>query len=109
MKILANMHPVSVLVIILILALFTVALVMLFAVCKTYRRQVKLAQTGDTHRSRVMYDALEDFTAALTEKTAESRSSISKSVESHLMACAIEKARTSGTVVDMAEYRKSLK
>ena len=64
MKILANMHPVSVLVIILILALFTVALVMLFSVCKTYRRQVKLAQTGATHRSRVMYDALEDFTAA---------------------------------------------
>ena len=64
MKILANMHPVSVLVIILILALFTIALVMLFAVCKAYRRQVKLAQTGDTHRSRVMNDALEDFTAA---------------------------------------------
>ena len=58
------MHPVSVLVILLILALFAVSLVMLFAVCKTYRRQAKLALTGDTHRSRVMYDALEDFTAA---------------------------------------------
>ena len=64
MKFLSNMHPVSVLVILLILALFTVSLVMLFAVCKTYRRQAKLALTGDTHRSRVMYDALEDFTAA---------------------------------------------
>lgn len=64
MKFLSNMHPVSVLVILLILALFTVAVVMLFAVCKTYRRQAKLALTGDTHRSRVMYDALEDFTAA---------------------------------------------
>ena len=64
MKLLSNMHPVSVLVIILILALFAVSLVMLFAVCKTYRRQAKLAQTGDTNRSRVMYDALQDFTAA---------------------------------------------
>ena len=64
MKLLSNMHPVSVLVILLILALFAVSLVMLFAVCKTYRRQAKLALTGDTHRSRVMYDALEDFTAA---------------------------------------------
>ena len=52
---------------------------------------------------------MEDFTAGLTTPEAESRSSISRSVESHLMACAIEKARTSGTVVDMAEYRKSLK
>ena len=38
MKLLSNMHPVSVLVILLILALFAVSLVMLFAVCKTYRR-----------------------------------------------------------------------
>lgn len=51
---------------------------------------------------------MEDFTAALTEKTAESRSSISKSVESHLMACAIEQSRLTGKVVDMEEFRKSL-
>lgn len=64
MKFFASMHPVSVLVILMILALFAVSVVMLFAVCKTYRRQAKLALTGDTHRSRVMYDALEDFTSA---------------------------------------------
>ena len=64
MKFLSNMHPVSVLVILMILALFAVAVVMLFAVCKTYRRQVKLAQTGDTHQSQVLHDALEDFTVA---------------------------------------------
>lgn len=51
---------------------------------------------------------MEDFTSALTEKTAESRSSISKSVESHLMACAIEQSRLTGKVVDMEEFRKSL-
>ena len=64
MKILANMHPVSVMVILIILALFALSVVMLFAVCTAYRRQAKLAVTGDTSRSRVMHDALEDFTTA---------------------------------------------
>ena len=50
---------------------------------------------------------MEDFTASLTA-SGESRSSISRSVESHLMACAIEEARVTGKVIDMAEYRKSL-
>ncbi len=51
---------------------------------------------------------MEDFTTCLTGNAADSRSSISRSVESHLMACAIEEARLSGKVVDMAAYRKSL-
>ena len=50
---------------------------------------------------------MEDFTAVLSGKE-ESRSSISRSVESHLMAFAIEQARLTGNVVDMAGYRKSL-
>lgn len=50
---------------------------------------------------------MEDFTASLTDHS-ESRSSISRSVESHLMAYAIEEARLTGKVVDMAQYRKSL-
>lgn len=50
---------------------------------------------------------MEDFTSQLFGK-GESRSSISRSVESHLMAYAIEEARLTGKVVDMAEYRKSL-
>ncbi len=48
-----------------------------------------------------------DFIASLGCGS-ESRSSISQSVESHLMACAIEQARLTGTVVDMEQYRKSL-
>ena len=52
---------------------------------------------------------MEDFTAGLQENTSDSRSSISRSVESHLMACAIEKARVTGTVVEMKAYRQSLK
>lgn len=51
---------------------------------------------------------MEDFTAGLQNNAADSRSSISRSVESHLMACAIEQARLTGTVVDMDTYRNSL-
>lgn len=51
---------------------------------------------------------MEDFSASLRSDVGESRSSISLSVESHLMACAIEHARLTGTVVDMETYRKSL-
>ncbi len=50
---------------------------------------------------------MEDFAASLN-CTNESRSSISKSVESHLMACAMEESRLTGKVVDMEEFRKSL-
>ena len=49
-----------------------------------------------------------DFAAALKSEEATSRSSISRSVESHLMACAMEESRLTGKVVDMDEYRKSL-
>lgn len=51
---------------------------------------------------------MEDFTASLSASV-DTRSSISASVESHLMACAIEHARKTGTVVDLAEFRESLK
>lgn len=50
---------------------------------------------------------MEDFSASLRTNE-ESRSSISRSVESHLMACAIEEARLTGQVVDMARFRDSL-
>lgn len=49
-----------------------------------------------------------DFTECLKTNSADSRSSISLSVESHLMAGAIEQSRLTGTVVDMAQYRLSL-
>jgi len=51
---------------------------------------------------------MEDFTASLSAGHSDSRSSISRSVESHLMACAIEKARLTGTVIDMVQFRTSL-
>ena len=51
---------------------------------------------------------IEDFTENLKHSAPDSRSSISRSVESHLMACAIEEARVTGTVVDMQKFRESL-
>lgn len=51
---------------------------------------------------------MEDFTASLEHASTDSRSSISKSVESHLMACAIEESRLTGTVIDLKTYRESL-
>ena len=52
---------------------------------------------------------MEDFIGSLTDSTPETRSSISKSVESHLMACAIEQARLTGKVVDLSDFKKHLK
>lgn len=51
---------------------------------------------------------MEDFTRGL-QYGGDSRSSISRSVESHLMAGAMELSRKTGTVVDMQQYRESLK
>ena len=51
---------------------------------------------------------MEDFAASISDKQAQTKSSISKSVESHLMACAIEEARLTGKVVDMAKFRETL-
>ena len=50
---------------------------------------------------------MEDFTASLSAGEA-TRSAISASVESHIMAFALEKSRLNGTVVALDEYRKSL-
>lgn len=59
-----NMPAASVVVILVILALFTAAVIMLFGVCAAYRRQTRLAAMGDTVRSRLLHAALDDFTAA---------------------------------------------
>ena len=50
---------------------------------------------------------MEDFTASLSQTT-ESRSSISRSVESHIMACALEESRLTGQIIDLQAYRTKL-
>ena len=51
---------------------------------------------------------MEDFTRSLSSGCSDSRSSISRSVESHIMAFAIEQSRLTGKTVDMNQYRHSL-
>jgi len=52
---------------------------------------------------------MQDFTASISGGSTETRSSISRSVESHLMAHAMEESRVTGQVIDMAKFRASLK
>lgn len=59
-----NMPAASVIVIALILALFVLAVVMLFAVCTAYRRQSRFAAIGDSVSSRLMHMALDNYTEA---------------------------------------------
>ena len=51
---------------------------------------------------------MEDFASVLKSDSVNSRSSISRSVESHLMAFAMEESRLTGKVVDMDAFRNSL-
>ena len=50
---------------------------------------------------------MEDFAASIGSAD-ESRSSISRSVESHIMACALEESRLTDKVVELDKFRKSI-
>ena len=49
---------------------------------------------------------VEDFIALLEGRSAGALSEISRSVESHMMACAAEESRVSGKVISVVQYRK---
>lgn len=51
---------------------------------------------------------MEDFISSLEGKTAENRTSIEQSVESHIMAYAAELSRVTGKVVDIDELKEKL-
>lgn len=74
----------------------------------TFEEQIIHIRTNGSGHGGGDAGIMEDFTAGLTAAHGESRSSISRSVESHLMAGAIEKSRLTGKTVDMEQYRKSL-
>ena len=65
-------------------------------------------RTNGTGHGGGDWGVLKAFTESLQSKDCESISSISLSIESHLMAFAIEQARLTGTVVNMNQYRQSL-
>lgn len=52
---------------------------------------------------------MEDLIRVISANSADSRSSISRSVESHLMACAMEESRRTGTVVHMDRFRDAIR
>ena len=49
---------------------------------------------------------VEDFLSMLEGKLSESATDIHESVESHMMACAAEEARVTGTIVRIADFRQ---
>lgn len=51
---------------------------------------------------------MEDFIANLEGNSVDSRTTIERSIESHIMACAAEHSRVTGTVVDIDEFKKAL-
>lgn len=75
---------------------------------ETFNERVIHVRTNGSGHGGGDAGIMEDFTASLHDSFAESRSSISRSVESHLMACAIEEARITGKVIDMTDFRRSL-
>ena len=74
----------------------------------SYEEQVFRIRTNGSGHGGGDAGILQDFTEALMQDSADSRSSISRSTESHLMAFAIEQSRLEGTVVDMGQFRNSL-
>jgi len=51
---------------------------------------------------------MEDFIANLEGNSADSKTAIERSIESHIMAYAAEESRVTGTVVDIDEFKKKL-
>ncbi len=50
---------------------------------------------------------MDDFTAMMTGTGSETATTITESVESHMMACAAEEARLTGRVIRVADFRKA--
>ena len=54
------------------------------------------------------YGLLEDFFRILREPGQGSRSSIGRSIESHILSCAAEESRLTHTVIDLDDYKARL-
>ena len=73
----------------------------------TFEERIINIRTNASGHSGGDAGIMEDFTASLCAGET-TRSAISASVESHMMAFALEKSRISGSVVVLRDYRKSL-
>ncbi len=74
----------------------------------TFEEQILNIRTNSSGHGGGDAGIMEDFTASIAGRNPDSRSAISLSVESHLMACALEESRLTGKVVDMEQFRRSL-
>ena len=73
----------------------------------TFEERVINVRTNGSGHGGGDWGILNDFTESLLSGNADSRSSISRSTESHLMAFAIEQSRLTGKTVDMQQFKAS--
>lgn len=74
----------------------------------TFEEQIINVRTNGSGHGGGDDGVITEFTENLRSDAPETRSSISQSVESHLMACAIEEARLTGKTISISEYRKTI-
>lgn len=76
--------------------------------CDTFTERIINIRTNGSGHGGGDDGIMEDFASLLTCNSASSRSSISRSVESHLMAFAMEESRQTGKTVDMKTFREEM-
>ena len=74
----------------------------------TFTEQVIHIRTNKSGHGGGDAGILNDFSDGLLQNSSDSRSSISRSTESHLMAFAMEESRLTSKVVELEQYRNSL-
>ena len=75
--------------------------------CDAFDERVIHVRTNGSGHGGGDAGIMEDFTASIGAG-AETRSSISRSVESHIMACALEESRLTGKVVELEAFRQRI-
>ena len=73
---------------------------------ETAEREIIRPKEADSGHNGGDSGIVEDFIAMLEGRLNESATDIHESVESHMMSCAAEEARVTGTVVSIAEFRR---
>ena len=71
---------------------------------KTEQRVIRAELVGGAHGGGDVL-LMEDFVAQLENESGDGKTSIDRSIESHIMAFAAEEARVKGTVVDIDEVK----
>ena len=75
--------------------------------CESFGEEVFRIRTNRSGHGGGDAGIMMDFAASIGGEE-ESRSSISRSVESHIMACALEEARVTGRVIELDAFRRNM-